>query len=98
MIKNSDSDHTKTFSISQTNGNYTKNGYISVGTLIKANTPMRSPDKKSMDTYFEPNDSFVNKTIKESLDYGITSCGVCKRGIQNEKEFCLKINIPKINY
>ena len=82
MIKNSDSDHTKTLPISQTNENYTKNGYISVGTLINANTPMRSPDKESMDTCLEPSDSLENKTNEESLDYGSTSCGVCKRGIQ----------------
>ena len=70
IIKNSDSDNTKTLPISQTNENYTKNGYISVGTLIKANTPMRPPDNKSMDTYFEPSDSLENKTIEESMDYG----------------------------
>ena len=67
MIKNSDSENTntQTLPISQTNENYTKNGYISVW---EANTPMRTPDKKSMDTYFEPSDSLENKTIKESLD------------------------------
>ena len=78
MIKNSDSEHTKTLPISQTNENYTKKGYISVGTLIKANIPMRSPNNKSMDTksidtkstdtYFEPRGSLENKTIKETLD------------------------------
>ena len=30
--------------------------------------------------------------------YGNTGCGVFKRGVQNWKYFCLKINIPKGNY
>ena len=100
MVKNSDSDLTKTqtLSISQSNEESTKNGYIPVGTLIKANTPMRPPDNKSMDTYFEPSDSLENKTIEESLDYGNTSCLVFKRGIQNEKDFCQKINMPERNF
>ena len=29
------------------------------------------------------------------IHYGSTGCGVFKRGIQNEKDFCIKINIPK---
>ena len=33
-----------------------------------------------------------------SLAYGNTGCQVLKRGIQNWKDFCLKINIPKGNY
>ena len=32
------------------------------------------------------------------LKYGSTGCGVFKRGIQNQKDFCIKINIPKGNY
>ena len=32
------------------------------------------------------------------LDYGNTGCLVFKGGIQNEKYFCLKINLPKGNY
>ena len=32
------------------------------------------------------------------LGYGNTGCGVFKRGIQNQKDFCIKINIPKGNY
>ena len=31
-------------------------------------------------------------------DYGNTGCGVFKRGIQNLKDFCLRINIPKGNF
>ena len=30
--------------------------------------------------------------------YGIPGCRVFKRGVQNWKDFCLKINIPKGNY
>ena len=30
--------------------------------------------------------------------YGSTGCRVFKRGVQNWKDFCLKINIPKGNY
>ena len=30
--------------------------------------------------------------------YGITGCGVFKRGIQNWQDVCLRINIPKGNY
>ena len=33
-----------------------------------------------------------------SAGYGSTGCGVFKRGIQNKKDFCIKINIPKGNY
>ena len=35
---------------------------------------------------------------KVSADYGNTGCGVFKRGVQNEKDFCLRINILKGNY
>ena len=28
-------------------------------------------------------------------DYGNTGCGVFKRGKQNQKDFCIKVNIPK---
>ena len=34
--------------------------------------------------------------IKHIL-YGATSCGVFKLGIQNYKDFCLRVNIPKGN-
>ena len=30
--------------------------------------------------------------------YGNTGCGVFKRGVQNWKDFCLRINIPKGNF
>ena len=30
--------------------------------------------------------------------YGSTGCGVFKWGIQNQKDFCKNINIPKGNY
>ena len=32
------------------------------------------------------------------LGYGNTGCGVFKRGVQNYKDFCLRINILKGNY
>ena len=32
------------------------------------------------------------------VGYGNTGCGVFKRGIQNWKDFCIRINIPKGNY
>ena len=32
------------------------------------------------------------------LWYGNTGCGVFKRGVQNYKGFCLRINILKANY
>ena len=31
-------------------------------------------------------------------NYSSTGCGVFKRGIQNYKDFCIKINVPKGNY
>ena len=37
----------------------------------------------------------VYKTL---IRYGNTGCRVFKRGVQNWKDFCLKINIPKGNY
>ena len=33
-----------------------------------------------------------------SLQYGNTGCGVFKRGVQNYKGFCVRINILKGNY
>ena len=30
--------------------------------------------------------------------YGSMGCRVFKRGVQNWKDFCIKINIPKENY
>ena len=33
-----------------------------------------------------------------NADYGSTGCRVFKRGVQNWKYICLKINIPKGNY
>ena len=38
------------------------------------------------------------KYIIKYLKYGNTDCRVFKGGIQNWKDFCLKINIPKENY
>ena len=32
------------------------------------------------------------------IDYGNTGCEVFKRGVQNSKGFCLRINILKGNY
>ena len=32
------------------------------------------------------------------VHYGNTGCGIFKWGIQNWKDFCLKINIPQGNY
>ena len=32
------------------------------------------------------------------VHYGITGYGVSRPGIQNKKDFCIKINIPKENY
>ena len=44
----------------------------------------------------------VRKSDKNMLtyyrDYGITSYGVSRPGIQNKKGFCIKINLPKGNY
>jgi hypothetical protein len=34
----------------------------------------------------------------DRLHYGNTGCEVLKRGIQNWKDFCLRINIPKISF
>ena len=39
-----------------------------------------------------PNSGYVH------THYGNTGCGVFKRGIQNQKDFCIRINIPKGNY
>ena len=37
-------------------------------------------------------------TPEQYRRYGNTGCGVFKRGLQNSKDFCLKINIPRGNY
>ena len=36
--------------------------------------------------------------LGELEHYGNTGCQVFKKGVQNWKDFCLKINIPKGNY
>ena len=49
----------------------------------------------------DPNsDEIILEQIDDSAheDYGNTGCRVFKRGVQNWKDFCLKINIPKRNY
>ena len=35
------------------------------------------------------------RTFRCHLHYGNTDCGVFKRGVQNQKDFCLRINILK---
>ena len=42
--------------------------------------------------------NFGSTKYKDSLPYGNTGCGVFKRGVQNQKDFCLRINILKGNY
>ena len=37
-------------------------------------------------------------TILSHAHYGNMGCGVFKRGVQNQKDFCIRINIPKGNY
>ena len=34
----------------------------------------------------------------ENVKYGNRGCGVFKGGVQNEKGFCIRINMPKENY
>ena len=40
----------------------------------------------------------IIKTRRKYLSYGITGCRVFYQGVQNKKDFCLKIYIPKGNY
>ena len=42
--------------------------------------------------------SVMATSTKNPLQYGNTGCGVFKGGIQNQKGFWAKINIPKRNY
>ena len=44
------------------------------------------------------NCSFWACVLNKREHYGNTGCGVFKRGIQNVKYFCLRINISKGNY
>ena len=49
----------------------------------------------------DPNsDEIILEQIDDSAheDYGNTGCQVFKQGVQNWKDFCLKINIPKGNF
>ena len=39
-----------------------------------------------------------NSIHHKTCDYGNMGCRVFKRGVQNWKDFCLKINVPKGNY
>ena len=45
---------------------------------------------------FLPIYTFIQSSI--STQYGNTGCGVFKRGVQNKKDFCIRINIFKGNY
>ena len=42
----------------------------------------------------------INRTLQQGMHpyYGNMGCRVFKQGVQNWKDFCLKINIPKENY
>ena len=43
----------------------------------------------------------INKQQRSKVidvSYGNTGCGIFRRGIQNQKDFCLRINILKENY
>ena len=42
--------------------------------------------------------NMILKSISMDEDYGNTGCRVFEQGVQNWKDFCLKINIPKENY
>ena len=42
--------------------------------------------------FFDGDDGFAH------TGYGNTGRGDFKRGIQNQKDFCLRINVPKGNY
>ena len=53
---------------------------------------------QNMDTGTKERNSLGLLTISLYVQYGSTGCGVFKRGIQNQKDFCKKINIPKGNY
>ena len=44
------------------------------------------------------NCTLSHKEFPFTLCYGNTGCGVFKRGIQNYKDFCLRIHIPQGNY
>ena len=43
-------------------------------------------------------DFWFQRVIMICVDYGNRGCGVFKVGIQNQKGFCIKINIPKGNF
>ena len=42
--------------------------------------------------------NFIIVRRRGHVQYGNTGCGVFKRGVQNQKDFCLRINILKGNY
>ena len=50
-------------------------------------------DRKKSDAFYP-----ILTTNSPHEDYGNTGCRVFKWGVQNWKDFCLKINIPKENY
>ena len=47
---------------------------------------------------YEMDDMDTNEPVDNDSDYGNTGCRVFKLWVQNWKDFCLKINIPKKNY
>ena len=49
--------------------------------------------------FFVDTTIFLGKNFKVAeLQYGSTYCGVFKLGVQNWKDFCIRIKIPKENY
>ena len=37
----------------------------------------------------------LDQTAKLCQEYGSTGCGVFKWGVQNQRDFCIRINIPR---
>ena len=44
------------------------------------------------------NDTLYLDNGLPTVHYGNTGCGVFKWGVQYQKDFCIRINIPKENY
>ena len=54
--------------------------------------------KSSVTWYTDTQEKHQDVKTDKLAEYGSTGCRICKRGVQNWKDFCLKINIPKRNY
>ena len=67
-------------------------------TLGDLKVPERKKEIVELSSFMDTFDRQGGITQAYDAKYGNTGCGVFKWGVQNQKDFCLRINILKGNY